>query len=226
MSVTIAFSTLSLLCDQHSRQMSVLHSTTLKRSPLLIFPALSGKRPCVVCSATLTILLSDLASLQPNWHACLLCCITQGATLIFECFYVKCWETLKKLKEIFDKLTMHLRSLRAFWFFRSRVAENSFLLRYGSASKCNGISTFSYQWIDFIRRFRWGHYIASKRRYSITHCGSVMTQKNTICTYVLTIKTESNIPLVRCNHKTSASRFLAYYTELSGPGSSVGKATG
>jgi hypothetical protein len=116
-SVTIAFSTLSLLCDQHSRQMSILHSTTLKRLPLLIFPAPSGKRPSVVCSATLTILLSDLASLQPNRHACLLCCITQGATLFFECFYVKCWETLKKLKEIFDKLTMHLRSLRVLWFF-------------------------------------------------------------------------------------------------------------
>lgn len=116
-SVTIAFSTLSLLCDQHSRQMSILHSTTLKRLPLLIFPALSWKRPCVVRSATLTILLSDLASLQPNRHACLLCCITQCVTLLFEWFYVKCWETLKKLKEIFDKLTVHLRSLRKFWFF-------------------------------------------------------------------------------------------------------------
>lgn len=148
MSVTIAFSTLSLLCDQHSRQMSILHSTTLKRLSLLIFSALSGKRPCVVCSATLTILLSDLASPQPNRHACSLCCITQGATLLFKCFYVKCWETLKKRMEIFEKIDNALTFSSSFVGFRSCVAENSFLLRDGSASQCNRISTFSGQWID------------------------------------------------------------------------------
>ena len=75
------------------------------------------------------------------------------------------------------------------FFFSSGVAENSFLLRHGSTSMCNRISTFSGQCTYFNTRFRWRHYIASKRRDSVTHCGRVITQKNTIRTNVLTIET-------------------------------------
>lgn len=132
-SATIAFPTLSLLCDQHSRQMSILQCTTLKRLPLLIFPVLSWKSLCVVCYVTITILLSNPASLQPNHHVRLLCCIRRGATLLFECFYVESWGNTQET----DGTRVCLKADDALKFFANFVVfavvylRIPFLLRYG-----------------------------------------------------------------------------------------------
>lgn len=106
-----------LLCDHHSRQMSVLHSTTLKRLALLIFPALSGKRPVSCAMLLLLYYYQTLPACNPT--NTLACCVSYRKAQLYcsNVFTSSVWKTLKKLMEIFEKLVIHLRYLRGLWFF-------------------------------------------------------------------------------------------------------------